>query len=58
MTDRATVEFVGGEIVLWDDGGVLMLKQAEPHGDPVELNEHQALELANSSSKWARAQRL
>ena len=58
MTDRATVEFVGGEIVLWGDGGVLMLKQAEPHGDPIELNEHQALELGEFIVKWARAQRL
>jgi hypothetical protein len=45
VTDPAIVEFVGGEIALWDDNGVLMLRHAEPHGDPVELNEDQALEL-------------
>ncbi len=58
MTDRATVEFAGGEIVLWDDDGVLMFKQAEPHGDPVELNEHQALALGEFIVKWAKTQRL
>ena len=58
MTDRATVEFAGGEIVLWDDDGVLMLKYAEPHGDPVELNEREALELGEFIVKWAKAQRL
>jgi hypothetical protein len=49
-------EFAGGEIVLWDDDGVLMLKHAEPHGDPVELNEHQALELGEFLVQWAKAQ--
>ena len=58
MTDQSIVEFAGGEIALWDDDGVLMLKLTERHGDPIELNEHQALELGEFIVKWARAQRL
>ncbi|WP_426014594.1 hypothetical protein [Caulobacter sp. DWR2-3-1b2] len=42
---EATFEFAGGDIALWDDDGVLMLKLKEPHSDPVELVARQALEL-------------
>lgn len=57
MSDRAIAEFAGGEIALWDDDGVLMLKHTEPHGDPVELNEQEALELGEFIVKWAKAVR-
>jgi hypothetical protein len=57
VTNRAIVEFADGEIALWDDDGVLMLKAAEPHGDPVELNEQQARELGEFLVKWAKTQR-
>lgn len=30
-----------------DDGGVIHIKTVEPHGDPVELNEHEAGELVD-----------
>ena len=59
MSDQtpSVAEFAGGEIVLWDDDGVLMLKTVGQHRDPVELNEHQALELGEFIVNWAKAQR-
>jgi hypothetical protein len=37
----------GGQIELWlGEGGSIMLKVREPFGDPVELSEHGALEVA------------
>jgi hypothetical protein len=37
----------GGQINLWcDPNGVVCIKTVEPHGDPVELNAHEAEELA------------
>jgi len=40
--------FGGDEVIVWaETGGPIMLKVVEPSGDPVELNEHQALELAD-----------
>jgi hypothetical protein len=36
-----------GDIMLWvDKAGVIMIKTMEPSGDPVELNEHEALALS------------
>ena len=35
-------------VSLWaDPSGSIMLKAVEPSGDPVELNEHQAIEVAD-----------
>jgi len=37
-----------GDISLWvDQSGFIAIKMTEPHGDPVELNEHEALALAD-----------
>jgi hypothetical protein len=48
MTEKPEVhELVGGEIVVWDDNGVIMLKVCNEYKDPVELNEEEALELAD-----------
>jgi len=46
------VEFAGGEVVLWDENGVLMIKVIEPSGDPVELTETDALELGTFLLRW------
>jgi hypothetical protein len=49
------IELAGGDIVLWSEpGGPIMLKTCEPYGDPVELNEHQAEELAEALLKMAK----
>jgi hypothetical protein len=40
--------FAGGEIYVFVDHGVIMLKSIEPHGDPVELTDDDALELADT----------
>lgn len=37
-----------------DDGGSVCIKAAEPYHDPVELAEHEALELANLLIRLAR----
>lgn len=40
-------EFVGGELCVWLDGsGVICLKSQNKFNDPVELAEHEALQLA------------
>jgi hypothetical protein len=46
-TGNDIFELAGGEIVVWqDESGVIHLKTLEKHNDPVELNEHEAQELA------------
>lgn len=32
-------------VAVWSDGGAIMIKTREPHGDPVEMNEEEALAL-------------
>ncbi len=55
MGGSEAIELAGGDIVLWAEaGGPIMLKTREPHGDPVELNEHQAEELASQLLKLAK----
>ena len=45
MTHRL---FGGDEVRVWaEPGGPIMLRVVESSGDPVELNEHQAIELAD-----------
>jgi hypothetical protein len=40
-------EFSGGEVLLWiEQGNTIHIKTVEPHGDPVELTEVDAEELA------------
>ena len=47
MATPRVYELAGGEITLWaEDSGAIMLKVREPFGDPVELGEEEALELA------------
>jgi len=49
------IELAGGDVVLWSEpGGPIMLKTREPHGDPVEMNEHEAKELAAALLKLAK----
>lgn len=37
---------VSGEVTVWvEPGGPLMIKTRNPHGDPVELNEHETQDL-------------
>ena len=40
-------ECAGGQLAIWVDEGVIMLKSKEPYGDPVELNDDEALELSD-----------
>jgi hypothetical protein len=40
-------ELAGGDLAVWqDESGTVFLKLQEKHGDPVELGEEEALELA------------
>jgi hypothetical protein len=41
-----TYSAASGEITLWLDGGI-HLKVQEPSGDPIEMSEDEAVELAN-----------
>jgi hypothetical protein len=55
MTEKPEVhELFGGEIVVWDDNGVIMLKVCNEYKDPVELNEEEALELADLLTRLAK----
>jgi hypothetical protein len=48
MSDKLYELFGGTEVCLWvDPCGSIMLKAIEKSGDPVELNEGQAIELAD-----------
>ena len=43
-----------GEVLVWlDPGGGVCIKTVEPHGDPVELSDHDALELARLLTRLA-----
>jgi hypothetical protein len=55
MSTGPVYELAGGDIALWIDNGVIMLKVREPFGDPVELNEHEALEIAELLVRLAKA---
>ena len=49
MTDKEpdVFEVASGDIYLWADPcGAIFLKMKNYSGDPVELNEHEAMELA------------
>ena len=55
MATHPVYELAGGEITLWaEDSGAIMLKVREPFGDPVELGEEEALELAELLTRLAR----
>lgn len=57
MTEKPGVhELAGGEIAVWDDNGAIMLKVCNAYQDPVELNEEEALELAELLTRLARQQ--
>jgi hypothetical protein len=44
---------VSDDITLWigEGGSAIHIKTIEPHGDPVELNEHEAIELIELLNK-------
>jgi hypothetical protein len=55
METNPIYEIAGGDVTLWlDDCGSIMLKVREPFGDPLELNEHEALELAELLTRLAK----
>jgi hypothetical protein len=46
-SDTNIHELASGDIAVWQEqSGVIVLKLQEKHGDPVELGEEEALELA------------
>ncbi len=56
LTDAAGVHRIAsGDIAVWlDDSGSICLKVLEKYGDPVELSEHEALELAELLTRLSR----
>lgn len=36
----------GGEILVWQDGGAICIKTVSKSGDPIDMGEGEALELA------------
>ncbi len=45
----------GGDVLVWlDPDGGICIKTVEPHGDPVELSDQDALELARLLTHLAR----
>ncbi len=46
-----------GELAVWEDGGI-HIKAVTSRGDPVELSETEALELADALVRLARGQPL
>ena len=43
-------------VIVWEEEGVIFIKTREPHGDPVELNEHEALALSELLKRLATDQ--
>jgi hypothetical protein len=43
-------------VTVWEEGGVIFIKTREPHGDPVEMNEHEALALSDLLKELAAEQ--
>jgi hypothetical protein len=46
-TELPVHEIAGGDVVLWSVDGTVHIKTTDEHNDPVELNEHQAMELSD-----------
>jgi hypothetical protein len=45
----ALYELAGGEVVIWvEPDGPIMIKTKDPRGDPVELTEEEALDIAET----------
>jgi hypothetical protein len=61
MTERKlpeVFEFAGGEVAVWYDGCVCIKAVTRaPYYDPVELNEDQAIELAEALLRLAKENR-
>ena len=47
QTQGAVHEISDGDVVLWSVDGTVHIKTINNYNDPVELNEHQALELSD-----------
>jgi hypothetical protein len=56
MTEEGDVyRLAGGDIAVWRDaGGVIFLKVEHKHHDPVELADHEALELGEILLRLAK----
>jgi hypothetical protein len=55
MSDELIFKLASGDITVWrDSSGAIMLKVREPFGDPLELAEHEALELAEVLVRLAK----
>jgi hypothetical protein len=55
-SDLGVYKVAGGDIVVWqDDSGVIFLKVQEKHNDPVELADHEALELSELLARLVRS---
>ena len=51
-------EFAGGEVSVWlDPAGGICLKVFNSNNDPIELAEHEALEIAEALTRLVQAQR-
>jgi len=49
-------ELLGGEIVVWVDSGTICIKLNNTYGDPVELSDDGAIELAELLLRLAKEQ--
>jgi hypothetical protein len=43
-------------VIVWEEDGVIFIKTREPHGDPVEMNEHETRALSNLLKRLPAAQ--
>jgi hypothetical protein len=44
-------------VTVWEDEGVIFIKTREPHGDPVEMGEGEALALSDLLRRLVEEQR-
>jgi hypothetical protein len=48
MSAKAVKSFSDGAVSFWIEQETIHLKVSEPHGDPIELTENEAKQLANA----------
>ena len=53
-TQRQVHEISGGDVVLWSVDGAVHIKTTNRCNDPVELNEHEAIELSDLLRRLVR----
>lgn len=53
MDAAAQIHEIAQEVGVWRDAGCICIRTSNPHGDPVELSDEEAVELAETLLRLA-----